>query len=235
MTLNMNTTTSANTTNVTNTETALPPTFWNSVLIVVSIFGAGVLVAGAFFFVGGLFGFLFGIPKTVAPPQTTIVVETPGGLQTPPVPKPPTNEVPPNKGRQDQDLYKGNTNLEEISDWLTKIIIGVGLIELTKIPALINQYAEMIAPALGGIPSSGALGIALLVYYSIAGFLFVYVATRAYMESELERIKRMQIQELERVVSIKVMELGNIERQKASASSELTTMEARYRDLVEPK
>ena len=55
------------------------------------------------------------------------------------------------------------------------------------------------------------------------------------MESELERIKRMQIQELERVVSIKVMELDNIERRKASASYDLATMEARHSDLIEPK
>jgi uncharacterized membrane protein (DUF106 family) len=83
-----------------------------------------------------------------------------------------------------------NTNLEDISDWLTKIIIGVGLIELTQIPQLLNQYSVMIAPALGGIPSSGAFGIVLLVFYSIIGFLIIYLATRRYMDDELERKRR---------------------------------------------
>ncbi len=30
------------------------------------------------------------------------------------------------------ERYKGNSNLEEISDWLTKLLVGVGLVQLPR-------------------------------------------------------------------------------------------------------
>jgi hypothetical protein len=43
-----------------------------------------------------------------------------------------------------------NTNLEQVSDWLTKILIGAGLAELTSIPGGLDQCGGYVAPALGG-------------------------------------------------------------------------------------
>jgi hypothetical protein len=54
--------------------------------------------SGAAFFVGTIGGFLFGVPKALSNPANT--------------PNSPT-----------ESLYKINTNLEEISDWLTKMIL----------------------------------------------------------------------------------------------------------------
>jgi tetratricopeptide (TPR) repeat protein len=123
---------------------------------------------------GGLLGFLFGIPKAAK-------------LQN--------QSEGANNGKY-RERYVENTNLEDISDWLTKIIIGVGLVELSKIPQLLNQYAKMIAPALGGIPSSEGFALAISTYYSVIGFFFVYLATRAYMESGLEYLKKKEIDKL---------------------------------------
>jgi hypothetical protein len=185
--------------NTTNTTLTTPPTltFWDSVLTVLSVFGAGVLIAGASFFIGGFLGFLFGIPKTVKLQSTS-------------------GSSPPPSG-ENREMYTENTNLEDVSDWLTKIIIGVGLVELTQIPGFINQFAEMIAPALGGVPSSGPFGIAILVYYSLIGFLMVYLATRGYMEDELESKKRreLSIAKLE-----KMKEEENLDKLKIEAQSE---------------
>jgi len=40
--------------------------------------------------------------------------------------------------------YMPNTNLEDVSDWLTKIIIGVTLTQLTKIPGYLQSIADNI-------------------------------------------------------------------------------------------
>src|SRR6185503_13654313 len=61
----------------------------------------GALVALAPAAVGALLGFVFGIPKTLQ-----------------------SNAPPAADGKA---AYQVNTNLEQISDWLTKMLVGVGL------------------------------------------------------------------------------------------------------------
>lgn len=209
MTLGSNTTsiTEASITNVsithaTNIMASPTLTIWDSLFIVISVFGAGFMVSGASFFLGGFLGFLFGIPKTIK--RTT----QNGGFS------------PPSKAKPDS--YTANTNLEDISDWLTKIIIGVGLVELTQIPQFFTLYAGMIAPALGGIPSSGAFGISILVFYSLIGFLFIYLTTRGYMENELENMKR---KELNAVKMDTLKEEANLDKLRIEGQVEQLKME----------
>jgi hypothetical protein len=78
-----------------------------------SVLAVALLVAGAAFLGGALLGFLFGIPRSLA------VEATPAGTTAEPV-----------EAGQRAALYRSNTNLEQISDWLTKILVGVGLVEL---------------------------------------------------------------------------------------------------------
>src|SRR5215207_3296326 len=66
------------------------------------IFAVGSIAFGAAFGVGALVGFLFGIPRRFQREGSDPAL---GGLVV-------------------------NTNLEQISDWLTKIIVGVGLVEI---------------------------------------------------------------------------------------------------------
>ncbi|HII76642.1 MAG TPA: hypothetical protein HA264_06350 [Methanolinea sp.] len=181
---------------------------WDSAFSVISVFGVGVLVAGGSFFLGGLLGFLFGIPKMISQPA--------GGDNT---------------ARTSQQ-YRANTNLEDISDWLTKIVIGVGLVELSAVPSLLDMYAKMIAPALGGVPSSGAVAIAIFLYYSLVGFLIVYLATRGYMESDLEKQERMELYR-ERVEKLE-KEL-QLDQRKLEAESNLIKMNnlAYEKDILE--
>src|SRR5688500_2738159 len=72
--------------------------------------GIALLIGGAFFTAGGLIGFLFGIPKLL---QNTALVPEEVSKKT---------------------VIVHNDNLVQISDWLTKIIVGVGLTQLTNIP-----------------------------------------------------------------------------------------------------
>src|SRR5688500_18795600 len=74
---------------------------------------ATLFCAIAPFTLGGLVGFLFGIPKTVAPSE-----DGQNGIHR---------------------SWHPNTSLEQISDWLTKILLGIGLTQLTVIPGELQE------------------------------------------------------------------------------------------------
>lgn len=76
---------------------------------------ASLVISLAAFFIGGLIGFLFGIPKF-------------------------NTKYNPTEERE----YLANTSLEQISEWLTKIIIGVGLTQLIVIPRSLKALSEQI-------------------------------------------------------------------------------------------
>ena len=80
---------------------------WAGALTVV---GSGLFLAGASTLVGSIIGFLFGVPVRERNPG---VDATGAGNRT--------------------IGYRPNTNLEQISDWLTKIIVGIGLVQFPKI------------------------------------------------------------------------------------------------------
>jgi len=117
-------------------------------------------VAGAAALTGAIAGFLFGIPHTIAA-----------------------------AGREPRDprepRHLGNTNLEVVSDWLTKIIVGVGLIQLGHaLPALARLGRNLRVP-LGGQPSASAFGLALVISYAALGFLFGYLWSREKFPGQL--------------------------------------------------
>jgi hypothetical protein len=114
-------------------------------------FGTAVAVAGAAALVGGIVGFLFGIPLT-------------------------------NKRRSaaaaDDSQYEPNTNLEEVSDWLTKIIVGVGLVQVGRAMPALDRLGKSLNDPLGGKPYGGAFGLGLTIFYALLGFLFLYLWSR---------------------------------------------------------
>lgn len=104
-------------------------------------FAIGLLIAGASLAAGLLIGFLFGIPRTLqkeSQPSDAVKAEGP-----------------------ETGTYGVNTNLEQISDWLTKIIVGVGLVQLTVIPGKLRGLADYLATAFGAqtVPSAMVITI----------------------------------------------------------------------------
>lgn len=73
-----------------------------------------------------------------------------------------------------------NTNLEQISDWLTKILVGLGLTQLNEIPKTLQSAASQVAEAIGG-PQQKAFALGLIIYFSVVGFLASYLMTRLYI------------------------------------------------------
>jgi hypothetical protein len=45
--------------------------------------------------------------------------------------------------------FRGNTNLEQISDWLTKILVGVGLTQLGRVGGALDAIGVSVGPLLG--------------------------------------------------------------------------------------
>ena len=118
--------------------------------------------------VGGGFGFLFGIPKILQ-----------------------SDRLPDENASNAVIGYRQqvNTNLTEISDWLTKIIVGLSLINLTKFPPYLTAMAQTLSASIE--PASPAphmaFAYALLVCFSILGFLFGYLYTRLYLQGAFSR------------------------------------------------
>jgi len=104
---------------------------------------------------GLLLGFLFGIPKVLQRNSA------PDGVPTKIEVK--DSGIPTSSYR-----LLVNTNLDDVSDWLTKIALGVSLIELRKIPSLLNQLARMIAGELNDVRLTSFV-IAVIIYFVIVG------------------------------------------------------------------
>jgi len=113
-------------------------------------FGVCVVIGSSAFLIGGLVGFLFGIPRTV-----TSSTRANGAMQ-----------------------YRGNTNLEQVSDWLTKIIVGISLVEIGRVVPALAKLAQILKAPLGGQPSSAAFGVGVVIASALTGFFFFYLWTR---------------------------------------------------------
>jgi hypothetical protein len=147
-----------------------------------SIFGVAALLGGGFFSFGCLLGFMFGIPKmrtAVKPPQAGV-----------PQAGAPQAGAPQAGARQNgtptTSSFEVNTNLEQVSDWLTKIVVGVTLTQLNSIPTWLKDYAKSLKDNLGGFPNAKAFAAGLLIYYLTVGFMGGYLLTRLYLTKELK-------------------------------------------------
>jgi hypothetical protein len=120
-----------------------------------------LLVAVAAFSAGSLIGFLFGLPKAGLLRNGT----GDGGEAV-------------DEPERERAGYQPSTNLEQISDWLTKILIGVGLVELRELGSGLDQIGQAVAKSIGSGTGSAVLTQIVLVCFLIVGFLVSYLWTR---------------------------------------------------------
>lgn len=93
------------------------------------------------------------------------------------------------------NTYKANTNLEQISDWLTKILLGVGLTQIDEITAWIGQVSNYAAQDMTMIGDESAFIASLIVYFIVCGFLDGYLATRIILPRVFERADNFEKKE----------------------------------------
>lgn len=99
------------------------------------------------------------------------------------------------KSQSDKDLNNGiseNTNLEEVSDWLTKIIIGFGIAEISSINDSIVGASSYIKNLLPNI--SETVIISIIIFFPIYGFISGWLLTRVHL-TELFATLREEISE----------------------------------------
>jgi hypothetical protein len=109
---------------------------------------------------GALIGFIFGVPKWTRPQTKS----------------------------SERERYEPNTNIEKLSDWLTKILVGVGLVEFHELGPIVNRMSDRMTAGLGlrgGAQRSAleahALGNAILVYFFVAGAIQGFLLTRMFL------------------------------------------------------
>ncbi len=136
--------------------------------------GTGILFAGGTFAIGVLFGFLFGFPPTPSSTTPQPPAQNPGN---PPQGQPAQDNGAPAAPQSGTSVFQ-NTNLHEISDWLTKVIVGASLVDLKSLPPQVNKLAQFMATYTDPRNPSPAVALAIMGYFSSCGILFGYVWTR---------------------------------------------------------
>lgn len=126
-------------------------------------FGAMLLWIMACIVVGAATGFLFGFPRS-------------------------------GKAKNDNDkaasesetngTARPNTNLEEISDWLTKIIVGLSLVNIREISITISTISKKIALSMSvpATEANHAIGFAIITGFLTVGFFYGYFYTRLFLQ-----------------------------------------------------
>lgn len=71
-----------------------------------------------------------------------------------------------------------NDNLVQISDWLTKIIVGVGLTQLYSLPHFVLKIGEHYQVNFGNDTWGRNVSIAIIGFFFILGFLMIYFWTK---------------------------------------------------------
>jgi hypothetical protein len=74
-----------------------------------------------------------------------------------------------------------NSNLEVISDWLTKILVGVGLTEMKSIPPALGSLATFIAGGSQAPDKDKAFALFVILYFFFGGFVAAYLETRVFL------------------------------------------------------
>ncbi len=129
-----------------------------------TVIGVGLFVAGASTLFGAVIGFLFGVPRKNLKAET-------------------------NAGSSNRS-YTPNTNLEQISDWLTKIIVGVGLTQIPEILALFERIGEYVGPSLGEAPVGPTIAIAITVHYILVGFVQGFLLAYLWLPGAFKRANK---------------------------------------------
>jgi hypothetical protein len=115
--------------------------------------------------VGGLVGFLFGVPRVSLGEKTTVT-------------------------------HRPNSNIEVLSDWLTKIIVGVGLLQFHKLGTFLDKTSRALGTALSTTDGAraSAFALAIIVYFFVAGVIQGYLLTRMFLAERFEEFEAAPVE-----------------------------------------
>jgi hypothetical protein len=109
--------------------------------------------------------------------------------------------VPPSTGDSGGDQPAGDPSIqdnaaggdpspiEQISDWLTKIIVGLGLANVKELPGQLDRWAQYVAISIGAQPegSGASLALGMILYFLILGFMACYILTQIFLRNLINK------------------------------------------------
>jgi hypothetical protein len=125
--------------------------------------------------IGAALGFLFGLPRARFTDELSAAAGSTGATGGPPA-------APLHPSAH----YLANSNLIKVSDWLTTIVIGLGLVNLGGLFPALRTLATALQDPLGGTAHAGAIGISVMIVGVLTGFVLVYVFTTIRIRQLLE-------------------------------------------------
>jgi hypothetical protein len=178
-------------------------------------FGIGLLVSSAAGLVGAFLGFLFGMPRDLSgrqAPQRS--AENPDG-QVP-------ASVSPSGSLENGRFAWANNNLVEVSDWLTKIIVGIGLVEFRDLVPWLGEVSATAGAAAGfaDVHAQTTFGVSVILASFVYGFLLAYIYARTIIAVIFAKAQNEVDDELRR-------KLEQVESEKAELASEKARLEVR--------
>lgn len=79
--------------------------------------------------------------------------------------------------------YVPNTNLEQVSDWITKILVGLGLVQARAIAGMFASLVRTASTAIDGTTTHAVAIGALVVFVLLPGFFVGFVQARVALPS----------------------------------------------------
>lgn len=168
--------------------------------------GVLLLVAAAASICGGLVGFMLGLPRTYSGAE---------------------------EGKRPAPRILPNTNLEQISDWFTKVLVGIGLVEASTLANGVYQLAVSIQHGLDQSSAFAVGVIAIVVYYAAAGFLFGFLWTRLELGGAMHEADRLGGEDM--LAAVYRAEGVLPERERVDLQKARHQVEARYAETSDRK
>lgn len=161
------------------------PDSWARVVAVALVLGAASVA------VGGLFGLLFGVPKLRVPSKDESGNEAAGGK---------ADAAASDAG---QPLFGMNTNLGEVSDWLTKILVGVGLTQIGNAGPAFATLSGAVGEPFGATGTGRVFAGSIVVFLAVFGFVAGWLCSVLILPSELSlaierRARKAAVEAVER-------------------------------------
>ncbi len=153
----------------------------------VGVFAVGALVALAATAIASVGGFLFGLPRYSA--VLAVPVSDSASLAE-------SSMTAAAEAQGAAGVYTPSNNLEQVSDWLTKLLLGAGLVQLGRVGRWLGGFIDGLAGAFtsgdaASVPSAAkVIAGSLLAFYSAFGFLFGYIITTIWYRRRLEATMR---------------------------------------------
>jgi len=173
-------------------------TLWLSVGTVFGLVSVGVFSFGAgmslgllllwslvYLVIGALLGFIFSVPKLISDIKPSVTEVT--NLTESTIEKARVATLKNN--------IQENTNLTQISDWLTKVIIGATLVEIKEVPKFIFKVATIMGK---GILIAGNTAVhdyqatilcaGIILFFSTWGFICGYLVMKLVLTEQFADI-----------------------------------------------